>query len=204
MSALVTSSDKEFVIRRGGKEDCPAILDFVRTTIPLAVGHGALGRLTMNFSIPQQIQQLADYEKEPDAVKATVETLEENVFNKGYAEVVIAEQHKDCSVVSVGMVLYFYPFSTWTSKPSLYLEDLFVIPTLRNKGVGKLLFKALGQIAQQKDCARIDWSTEDVYTSTSFNPTIAFYEKVLGAKPMDEWKGMRLEQQGIANLSKLI
>ncbi|SYW82366.1 related to n-acetyltransferase [Ustilago bromivora] len=199
MSALVTSSDKEFVIRRGGKEDCPAILDFVRTTIPLAVGHGALGRLTMNFSIPQQIQQLADYEKEPDAVEATVETLEENVFNKGYAEVLIAEQHKDCSVVSVGMVLYFYSFSTWTSKPSLYLEDLFVIPTLRNKGVGKLLFKALGQIAQQKDCARIDWSV------LKWNaPTIAFYEKVLGAKPMDEWKGMRLEQQGIANLSKLI
>ena len=55
-------------------------------------------------------------------------------------------------------VQYFYPFSTWTSKPSLYLEDLFVIPTLRNKGVGKLLFKALGQIAQQKDCARIYWS----------------------------------------------
>lgn len=75
MSALVTSSDKELVIRRGGKEDCAAILDFVRTTIPLAVGHGALGRLTMNFSIPQQIQQLADYEKEPDAVKATVETV---------------------------------------------------------------------------------------------------------------------------------
>lgn len=53
---------------------------------------------------------------------------------------------------------YFYSFSTWTSKPSLYLEDLYVIPTLRNKGVGKLLFKALGQVAQQKDCARMDWS----------------------------------------------
>ncbi|KAJ1038232.1 hypothetical protein NDA10_003499 [Ustilago hordei] len=173
MSAFVTSSNKELVIRKGGKEDCAAILDF--------------------------IQQLADYEKEPDAVKATVETLEENVFNKGYAEVLIAEQHKDCSVVSVGMVLYFYSFSTWTSKRSLYLEDLFVIPRLRNKGVGKLLFKALGQIAQQKDCARIDWSV------LKWNaPTIAFYEKVLGAKPMDEWKGMRLEQQGIANLSKLI
>jgi GNAT superfamily N-acetyltransferase len=53
---------------------------------------------------------------------------------------------------------YFFSFSTWTSKPSLYLEDLYVIPTLRNKGVGKLLFKALGQVAQQRDCARLDWS----------------------------------------------
>lgn len=132
MSALATSSDKQFVVRRGTEEDCPVILDF--------------------------IQQLADYEKEPDAVKATVQTLEENVFNKGYAEVLIAEQHQGSSVTSVGMALYFYSFSTWTSKPSLYLEDLFVIPTLRNKGVGKLLFKALGEVALQKDCGRMDWS----------------------------------------------
>lgn len=132
MSALVTSSDKQFVVRRGTKDDCPAILDF--------------------------IQQLADYEKESDAVKATVQSLEENVFEKGYAEVLIAEQHQDSSVTSVGMALYFYSFSTWTSKPSLYLEDLFVIPTLRNKGVGKLLFKALGEVAQHKGCGRMDWS----------------------------------------------
>ena len=114
--------------------------------------------------------------------------LQENVFNKGYAEVLIAEQHSEMSITPVGMALvrfavadsrhvriegsnsdiplprfrcspqYFYSFSTWTSKPSLYLEDLYVIPTLRNKGVGKLLFKALGQVAQQKDCARMDWS----------------------------------------------
>ncbi|KIS70364.1 uncharacterized protein UMAG_01533 [Mycosarcoma maydis] len=173
MSTLATSADKQFVIRRGTKQDCPAILDF--------------------------IQQLAEYEKEPDAVKATVETLEENVFNKGYAEVLIAEQHHDASVTPVGMALYFYSFSTWTSKPSVYLEDLYVIPTLRNKGVGKLLFKALGQVAKQKGCARMDWS---VLTWNA--PSIAFYTKVLGAKPMDEWKGMRLEQQGIENLANLI
>ncbi|KAJ1028738.1 hypothetical protein NDA16_001903 [Ustilago loliicola] len=132
-------------------------------------------------------------------VNPFITQLEENVFNKGYAEVLIAEQHKDSSVVPVGMALYFYSFSTSTSKPSLYLEDLFVIPTLRNKGVGKLLFKALGQVAQQKDCARMDWSV------LKWNaPFIAFYEKVLGAKPMDEWKGMRLEHEGIENLSKLI
>ncbi|GAC96443.1 acetyltransferase [Pseudozyma hubeiensis SY62] len=173
MSVLVTSSDKQFVIRRGTKADCPVILDF--------------------------INQLAEYEKEPDAVKATVSTLEQNVFDKNYAEVIIAEQHDSSSVTPVGMALYFYSFSTWTSKPSLYLEDLFVIPTLRNKGVGKLLFKALGQVAEQKDCARMDWS---VLTWNA--PSIAFYTKVLGAKPMDEWKGMRLEQKGIQDLAKLI
>ncbi|KAJ9478379.1 Acetyltransferase [Pseudozyma hubeiensis] len=173
MSVLVTSSDKQFVIRRGTKADCPVILDF--------------------------INQLAEYEKEPDAVKATVSTLEQNVFDKNYAEVIIAEQHDNSTVTPVGMALYFYSFSTWTSKPSLYLEDLFVIPTLRNKGVGKLLFKALGEVAQHKDCARMDWS---VLTWNA--PSIAFYTKVLGAKPMDEWKGMRLEQQGIQDLAQLI
>ncbi|ETS62771.1 hypothetical protein PaG_02513 [Moesziomyces aphidis] len=175
MAALATSADKQFTIRQGTKADCAIVLDF--------------------------IQQLADYEKEPDAVKATVQTLEENVFNKGYAEVLIAEQHDSDSSsapVAVGMALYFFSFSTWTSKPSLYLEDLYVIPTLRNKGVGKLLFKALGQVAQQRDCARLDWS---VLTWNA--PSIAFYTQVLGAKPMDEWKGMRLEQQGIENLAKL-
>lgn len=173
MSVLVTSSDKQFVIRRGTKADCPVILDF--------------------------INQLAEYEKEPDAVKATVSTLEQNVFEKNYAEVLIAEQHDNSSVTPVGMALYFYSFSTWTSKPSLYLEDLFVIPSLRNKGVGKLLFKALGQVAQQKECARMDWS---VLTWNA--PSIAFYTKVLGAKPMDEWKGMRLEEKGIQDLANLI
>ncbi|SNX83366.1 related to n-acetyltransferase [Melanopsichium pennsylvanicum] len=174
MTILTTSADKQYVIRRGTKADCPAILDF--------------------------IQQLADYEKEPDAVKATVATLEENVFNKGYAEVLIAEQHLEGSCAThVGMALYFYSFSTWTSKPSLYLEDLFVIPSLRNKGIGKLLFKALGQVAKEKDCGRMDWS---VLTWNA--PSIAFYTKVLGAEPMDEWKGMRLESEGIENLAKLV
>lgn len=60
------------------------------------------------------------------------------------------------------MVLqYFYSFSTWTSKPSLYLEDLFVIPSLRNKGVGKLLFRELGKVALDKQCGRMDWSVLD-------------------------------------------
>ncbi|PWZ00747.1 acyl-CoA N-acyltransferase [Testicularia cyperi] len=172
MQAETKSAERRFSVRQGTADDCPAILDF--------------------------IQQLADYEKEPDAVKATVDTLQENIFNKGYAEVLIAEQEQDGKKTPVGMALYFYSFSTWTSKPSLYLEDLYVIPTLRNKGVGKMLFRALGQVAQSKDCGRMDWSV------LKWNaPSIAFYEKVLGAKPMEEWQGMRLETDGIAALAKL-
>lgn len=79
MSAVATSSDKQFSIRTGTKQDCPTVLDFIK--------------------------QLAEYEKEPDAVKATVETLEKNVFEKGYAEVLIAEQHKEGETTPVGMAL---------------------------------------------------------------------------------------------------
>lgn len=81
-----------------------------------------------------------------------------NVFEKEYARVLIAEQKLDGEKKPVGMALYFFSFSTWTSKPSLYLEDLFVIPELRNKGIGKMLFRALGEVAKEKDCARMDWS----------------------------------------------
>lgn len=105
------------------------------------------------------------------------------MFEKKYAEVLIAEQDQGGNKTPVGMALvsralssnqlqlmaliltfalqYFYSFSTWTSKPSLYLEDLFVIPSLRNKGVGKLLFRELGKVAIKKQCGRMDWSVLD-------------------------------------------
>ncbi|EPQ26539.1 uncharacterized protein PFL1_05861 [Pseudozyma flocculosa PF-1] len=144
------------------------------------------------------IKQLALYEKEPDAVEATEETLRRNVFEKKYAEVLIAEEEVAGTEKPVGMALYFFSFSTWTSKPSLYLEDLFVNPPLRNKGIGKMLFRALGEVAKEKECGRMDWSV-----LTWNEPSIAFYTKVLGAKSMDGWQGMRLEKEGIDNLARL-
>ncbi|KAN0063324.1 Peroxygenase 1 [Thecaphora frezii] len=170
---MTSQQAQEFSVRPAMVQDVGAILDFIK--------------------------QLALYEKEPDAVETTEETLRLNVFERKYAEVLIAEQQgADGSKTPVGMALYFFSFSTWTSKPSLYLEDLFVISSLRNKGVGKMLFRALGQVAKEKECGRMDWSV-----LTWNEPSIAFYTKVLGAKPMDGWQGMRLEKEGIDKLATL-
>jgi len=98
---------------------------------------------------------------------------------------------------ALGFALYFFNFSTWTGRPGLFLEDLYVSPSSRNLGVGKALFGHLGRIAQEKGCARLDWNV------LKWNaPSIAFYEKVLGATTMSEWQGMRLEEAGIDNLKK--
>lgn len=97
------------------------------------------------------------------------------------------------------MALYFFNFSTWTGRPGLYLEDLYVKPQQRGHGVGKALFVELGKIAQEKNCARLDWSVLKWNT-----PSIGFYEQSLGAKSLSEWMGMRLEEDGIENLKRFI
>ncbi|KAI0052132.1 acyl-CoA N-acyltransferase [Auriscalpium vulgare] len=97
----------------------------------------------------------------------------------------------------IGLALYFFNFSTWTGRPGLYLEDLYVKPEYRSKGVGKAFFAELAAVAQEKNCARMDWSV------LKWNqPSIDFYEKSLGAKAQDEWVGMRLEEAGIEGLKK--
>lgn len=108
-------------------------------------------------------------------------------------------------------------------QPSLFLEDLYVDPSVRNRGAGKALFRALGKVAEERDCQRMDWMVlnwnewvstyahcifaelhADLLSFTqTCRPSIAFYEKVLGAKPMKEWTQERLELDGIARLRSL-
>ncbi|KAJ7741416.1 acyl-CoA N-acyltransferase [Mycena maculata] len=143
--------------------------------------------------ILQLIIDLATYEKEPDAVKATPELLRQNLFETPYAHALLAFVGEE--VKPVGLALYFFNYSTWTGRPGMYLEDLYVSPAHRNVGLGKKLFAALGKIAQEKNCARLDWSV------LKWNaPSIAFYEQTLGATRMEEWVGMRLEEAGIERL----
>ncbi|AQX13311.1 GNAT family N-acetyltransferase [Elizabethkingia meningoseptica] len=137
------------------------------------------------------INQLAEYEKLSDAVITSEEELRENIFHKGHAEVLIAEDHN----VPVGFALYFYNFSTFVGRPGLYLEDLFVEPEQRGKGYGKKLFIELAKIAQEKNCGRMEWSV------LNWNqPSIDFY-KSLDAIPMDEWTVYRLTQDKIEVLA---
>ncbi|KAI8976701.1 diamine N-acetyltransferase [Trametes punicea] len=142
---------------------------------------------------------LADYEKAIDSVKATPELYRKNLFGETpYAHTLLAiAGSPDAPGKAVGLAMYFFNFSTWTGKPGIYLEDLYVDPAYRGKGVGKALFAELGKVAEEKDCARIDWQV------LKWNqPSIDFYEKTLGATAMSEWMGMRLEGAQIPHLRK--
>ncbi|WFD33196.1 hypothetical protein MCUN1_000009 [Malassezia cuniculi] len=119
----------------------------------------------------------------PDQVEATEESIADTIFDKKYAYVLIAEQDG----TPVGFSLYFFSYSTWTSRPTLFLEDLFVLPEHRNAGIGKLLFRHLGQVAAENNCARMEWHV------LAWNaPSIGFYTKTLGAEMLEEWRVLHM------------
>ena len=134
--------------------------------------------------ILQLIRDLAAYEREPDAVQATVESLHGTLFGPTpTAEALVAEI--DGQVV--GMALYFTNFSTWSGRDGLYLEDLYVRPEARGTGLGKALLQRLARIAVARGCARVEWAVLDWNT-----PAIDFYRS-LRAKAMSEWTVHRLD-----------
>ncbi len=133
------------------------------------------------------ICELAEYEREPDAVEVTPETLRAQVGDA--FECLLAEADGP-----VGFALFFHNYSTWRGKRGLYLEDLYVTPAARGRGIGKALFERLGAIARERDCARMEWSVLDWN-----EPAIRFYE-ALGAKPMTGWSTWRLSDEGLNSL----
>jgi len=138
------------------------------------------------------IRELAEYERAPNNAIATEEGLCEVLFgDKPSAEVLIAFEND----TAVGFAVYFFNFSTWLGRPGLYLEDLFVRPTIRGKGYGRALLQRLAQIAQERGCGRMEWAV------LNWNePAIGFYKK-LGAKPMEDWTVFRLTGEGIERLA---
>lgn len=146
------------------------------------------------------IRELATYERCPDSVEATPDLLRKNLFKRRIANAFVAVEGTTSKPGrTVGLALYFFNFSTWTGKPGVYLEDLYVTPEYRGSGVGKALFGELGRVARENDCARVDWAV------LKWNqPSIDFYEKRLGAEAMSEWMGMRLEGDKIAKLEDFI
>lgn len=132
------------------------------------------------------ITQLAIYEKLSSEVVATEEKLKEYLFgSKKYAEALIGEFDNK----PVGFALFFYNFSTFLSLPGIYLEDLFVNPDYRGKGIGKKLLLELVQIAKRKGFGRVEWAVLDWN-----KPAIEFY-KSLGAKPNDKWTVYRIRAE---------
>jgi GNAT superfamily N-acetyltransferase len=140
------------------------------------------------------VRELAEYERAPDAVVATeADFLRDGFGPNAKFRAEIAEQDG----APAGFALYFYNWSTWLGRPGLYLEDLFVRPTFRGRGIGKALLLHLAQVAAREGCGRFQWQVLDWNT-----PSIEFYES-LGAKRMGEWLTMRVEGDAIARMAAL-
>ena len=144
-------------------------------------------------TIIELIHALADYEREPDAVRLDREVLRGHLFGpRPYAEVIFAETDTGDSA---GFALFFHNFSTWEGKPGIYLEDLFVRPEFRGHGYGKALLSELARLAVERGCARLEWAVLDWN-----EPSIQFY-KALGAVPMDEWTTYRVAGDALRGLA---
>lgn len=148
--------------------------------------------------ILQFIHELAEYEKLKHEVTATTENIITNIFEKKFAEVLIAECDTMASVnpEPVAFAIFFHNYSTFLGKPGLYLEDLFVHPRYRGQGIGKKILAHLAQIAEERGCGRFEWWVLDWN-----KPAIQFYEK-LGAKPMSDWTVYRITGEKIKELAK--
>ena len=139
------------------------------------------------------IGELAAYEKEPDAVLATVELLHEALFGNDPSAACHLALH-DGAVV--GFALWYRTFSTWQGKPGLWLEDLFVRPEARGTGLGRALLVELAGIAVARGWSRFEWWVLDWNT-----PAHGFYRS-LGARPEDDWTVWRVDGEALRALAQ--
>jgi GNAT superfamily N-acetyltransferase len=154
----------------------------IRCATPADVG------LTLGF-----IRELAVYEQLEHEVIATEQDLAAALFGvQRYAEVVFA-----CSEgMEVGFALFFHNFSTFRGKPGIYLEDLFVRPAARGRGIGRALLAYLARTALERGCARLDWAVLDWNA-----PSIGFYRS-LGAVALADWTTFRLSDAALERLAR--
>ncbi len=144
----------------------------IRTASPDDVG------LILSF-----IRELAEYEKLDHEVVASEQDLRETLFgDRTVAEVLIAEHESR----PAGFALFFHNYSTFLGKPGIYLEDLFVRPEFRGKGIGRMLLEHLAKLGRERGCGRLEWWVLDWNEAA-----IRFYES-LGAEAMSDWTVYRL------------
>ena len=165
MKNIIDTKVNDFKIRFAEENDTKLILDFIK--------------------------ELADYEKLLNEVVATEEILYDSLFVQKRAEVIICEYEGK----PIGFALFFHNFSTFLGKPGIYLEDLYVKPEMRGKGLGKIILSFLGKLAVERNCGRLEWWCIDWNESS-----IEFY-KEMGAKPMDEWTVYRVCDSALSDLA---
>ncbi|MGB6973173.1 MAG: GNAT family N-acetyltransferase [Terracidiphilus sp.] len=138
------------------------------------------------------IRALAVYERAPDAVTATEQDILLHGFGSHpYFSCLMAETDGE----PAGFALYFFNYSTWLGRPGLYLEDLFVLPALRGRGIGKALLQRVAAVALDLGCQRLQWEVLDWNT-----PAIDFY-RAMGAEFLDEWRNVRISGDALCRLA---
>ena len=140
----------------------------------------------------QLVQELAEYEREPDAVETTEDMLAAALF--GPDAVASCHVALDTDGAVVGFALWYVTFSTWKGRPGLWLEDLFVRPAGRGSGLGKALLQALAAVCVERGYARFEWWVLDWN-----EPAQGFYRS-LGARPEDEWTVWRVDGEALTAL----
>jgi GNAT superfamily N-acetyltransferase len=160
-------------IRAATPADIPAILDLIRA--------------------------LATYEREPDAVKTTeADLLRDGFGEQPCFECLIAENGDgEERGQPAGFALYFYNYSTWRGRSGIHLEDLFVLPRFRGQGIGKALLARVAARAAEQGCPRLQWDV------LAWNQTAIDFYQGLGAQFLDEWRIMRVNDEGIRSLATL-
>ena len=138
------------------------------------------------------IRELAEYERLSHEVVATEGLLRESLFGERRgAEVLIA----CCKGAPAGFALFFHSFSTFLGRPGIYLEDLYVKPEFRGRGIGRALLTHLARLAKERGCGGLEWAVLDWN-----EPAIKLY-KSIGAVPMDEWTVYRVTGEALETLA---
>ena len=143
--------------------------------------------------ILELIRELAAYEKAPEQAVATEADLLVDGFGPAPRYFCLMA---DWEGAPAGFAFYFHNYSTWQGRWGLYLEDLFVRPQHRGRGIGKALLVELARIAVREGCGRFQWQVLDWNT-----PAIEFYER-LGARPLKEWMTMRIDGEALERLAR--
>ena len=157
----------QFKIRQAKSDDVPHIFDLIRA--------------------------LAEYEKLSHQVTGTVADLQSHLFgDRPYAESIVAESGGKI----VAFALFFPNYSTFLTKPGIYLEDLFVLPDYRRQGIGTAMLSYLGKLAVDRDAGRLEWSVLDWNESA-----IAFYQN-MGAEVLPDWRTCRVTGEALSKLGE--